>query len=368
MNAATWPSNDVGAEKLLVLDPLHQQLRHLQVRDLPGLFQPGDLLVANDAAVLPASLRVVGHPSIAELRLASLEEDGQALVVLMGAGDWHTPTEQRPDPGSLPNGAVLNLAGGLWMRVTGQSTVSHRLVHAQLGPTGDAFWGLLYRHGAPIQYAYLQHTLPQWHVHNAYAARPWAVELPSAGRVLSWEMLRALEARQVDVAVLTHAAGLSSTGDAALDAVLPLPERYEIPEATVAAIQRCNARGGRVVAVGTSVMRALEDSAVRNAGSVVAGRQTATLRLGPHTPPRVVDGILSGMHEPGSSHMELLHALAPHALLQQAHREAVARGYLVHEFGDHTLVLPGCPLVTRGRTARLSPLCVDGHAPAPGGN
>src|SRR6185503_15959730 len=106
--------------------------------------------------------------------------------------------------------------------------------------------------GRPVQYSYLEGPLELWHVQTLYAGRPWAAEQPSAGRPLTASVLRALEESGVRLAALTHAAGISSTGDAALDALLPLPERYEIPAATVAAIARARAGGGRVIAIGTT--------------------------------------------------------------------------------------------------------------------
>ncbi len=129
-------------------------------------------------------------------------------------------------------------------------------------PRGDALWAALYREGRPVQYSYLAHDLPLWAVQTVYAARPWAFEMPSAGRPLSWEILLALRRKGVRWASLTHAAGLSSTGDPAIDAALPLAERYDIPAATVRAVADTRARGGRVIAVGTTVVRALEGAAV----------------------------------------------------------------------------------------------------------
>jgi S-adenosylmethionine:tRNA ribosyltransferase-isomerase len=159
--------------------------------------------------------------------------------------------------------------------------------------------------------------------------------MPSAGRALRWPTLSALMGRGVAVASLTHAAGLSATGDAALDAALPLPERYEIPEATVAAVRQAR----RVIAVGTTVVRALEGSARANRGALKPGPGETDLVIGPNTSLAVVDGILSGMHEPDSSHFQLLSAFAPTELLREAATHAEEVGYLVHELGDSTLVL-----------------------------
>ena len=145
-----------------------------------------------------------------------------------------------------------------------------------------------------------------------------------------------LKARGIGFATLTHAAGLSSTGDATLDARLPLPEPYRIPAATLEAIRGARERGGRVVALGTTVARALEHAA--QGGQLRAGEGVADQRIGPHSRLRVVQAIVSGTHEPGTSHYELLRAFAPDALLERAAAELEARGYRTHEFGDSVLI------------------------------
>jgi S-adenosylmethionine:tRNA ribosyltransferase-isomerase len=205
--------------------------------------------------------------------------------------------------------------------------------------TGDALWAALYREGRPIQYAHARGPLPLWAVQTVYAGRPWAFEMPSAGRPLTWEILLALRRRGVGWASLTHAAGVSATGDPAIDAALPLPERFEIPAATVSAIEATHRQGGRVVAVGTTVVRALEGAA--SAGGLRASSGITDLRIGPAYRPRVVDGILSGVHAPEESHFALLGAFADAGLLGRAWAHARARGFRPHEMGDAMLVLPG---------------------------
>jgi S-adenosylmethionine:tRNA ribosyltransferase-isomerase len=153
-------------------------------------------------------------------------------------------------------------------------------------------------------------------------------------------VLLALRRKGVRWAPVTHAAGLSATGDPALDAALPLPERFEIPAATVAAVEETRRRGGRVVAVGTTVVRALE-GAFAQAGSLLAGPGTTDLRIGTHHHPRVVDGVLSGLHAAQESHFALLGAFAGPRLLAAAGTHAENAGFFTHELGDAMLVLPG---------------------------
>jgi len=176
-------------------------------------------------------------------------------------------------------------------------------------------------------------------VQTPYAARPWASEMPSAGRPLRLELLARLRARGVRVAWLTHAAGLSSTGDAGLDAALPLPERYEIPPPTVAAVADARRRGGRVVAVGTTVVRALEGAARSGGGDLHPGPGVTDLRIGRGFEPRVVNGLLSGIHGRDSSHFALLSAFLPGAFAMLYSLHVIAGRYRGHEFGDSTLVL-----------------------------
>lgn len=331
MKAGTDPRRPPDAVKLLYVDARAGAWRDARFTELPALLDEGDLLVLNDAATLPASLRA----GDVELRLAGELEGGAWRAVLFGAGDWRTDTDLRPAPPRVTAGFTLRFSDELHATVESVSTLSPRLVTVRFAQAGAALWSALYRHGRPVQYAYVQEPLPLDAVQTGYAARPWASEMPSAGRPLRWPMLSKLLDRGVQVATLTHAAGLSATGDKALDARLPLPERYELPEPTVHAVNEAR----RVIAVGTTVVRALEGNARSHGGALVAGQGETDLVIGPRTSLSVVDGILSGMHEPGTSHFSLLTAFAPQPLLESAAAHAEEAGYLVHELGDSTLVV-----------------------------
>jgi S-adenosylmethionine:tRNA ribosyltransferase-isomerase len=339
---ASCPRPEPRADRLLRIDPAAGTWRDARLGDLPVELLPGDLLVVNDAATLPASLRGRGPAGEEmELRLAGQAEDGCWWAVLFGAGDWRTRTEDRLSPARLRPGDRMAIGPDLAAVVRRVDEASPRLVAVAFDRAGAALWSALYRHGRPVQYAHLRAPLDLWHVQTGYAARPWAVEMPSAGRPLTARALRDLAGRGIGLATVTHAAGLSSTGDAALDARLPLPERFEIPPATVRAIDRTRDCGGRVVAVGTSTVRALEGQAALHGGHLVAGGGVTPLVIGGAQRLRVVDGLLTGLHEPGTSHFELLKAFAPDGLLREALVHAEAEGYLAHEFGDSSLVLRG---------------------------
>ncbi|HVO30421.1 MAG TPA: S-adenosylmethionine:tRNA ribosyltransferase-isomerase, partial [bacterium] len=274
-----------------------------------------------------------------EVRLAGELEPGAFRAIVFGPGDWRARTEDRAVP-SLRVGDRLNLGP---LRAVVEGLELGRLLRLRFEARGESLWRAIYAHGRPIQYSYLREALAPWDAQTAYGARPWAVESPSAGRPLTLGLLSRLAARGVQVRALTHAAGLSSTGDAAVDALLPFDERFEIPARTADAVEAARREGRRVVAVGTTVVRALEGCAAANGGEVRAGSGVTSLRLGAESPRRVVDALFTGMHEPGTSHFALLEAFADRALLETAWRTAEGAGYLAHEFGDSALVLASRP-------------------------
>lgn len=324
---------------MLAIDSLTGRYRDLRLIDLPDLLGEGDLLVVNDAATLPASLRgeIGGAP--VELRLVAHIDGTRWTAVLFGAGDWRMATENRPPPPLVTEAERIALGPHLDAIVRGVSAMSPRLLDIELSSAADDPLERVYALGRPIQYSYLRGDLSLWSVQTQYGARPWAVEMPSAGRPLSWSLLLELRRRGVAIARITHAAGISSTGDPAIDAALPLPERYDIPAETVEATAATRARGGRVIAVGTTVVRALE-GATAAGDDLVPGAGITDLRVDNEHTLRVVDGLLTGMHDPDASHFELVTAFAERDALLASWNHAVAEGYLCHEFGDVTLVLP----------------------------
>jgi len=302
---------------------------------LPELLRRGDLVVVNDAATLPASLpgRTEDGRGF-ELRLSGPIDAGRLFGVLLGAGDHRTRTELRGAPPPVAAGERVTVAG---LPATVASAAGRR-VELVVRADADALWQALYAAGAPVQYAHRPAPLALWSVQTGYAGRPWAAEMPSAGRPLTWDTMLGLTRAGVALASLTHAAGLSSTGDEGLDRALPWPERYEIPRRTVAAIAEARGRGGRVIAVGTSVVRALEAAAEH--GELRAGSGTATVRLDASYRPRVVAGLVSGLHVPGESHFELLSAFAPVDQLRAGLALAAAHRLSSHELGDACLIVP----------------------------
>jgi S-adenosylmethionine:tRNA ribosyltransferase-isomerase len=341
MLAANRPVQRPPQAKLLVVDA-RGAITHSPRATFVEILRPGDLVIANDAATLPASLQGVHEPSGSpiEVRLAgrrSLAPDDvhEFSAVVFGPGDYRTRTEARPPPPSLEAGDRLTLGP---LAATIQRLLGHpRFVSLRFDGTPDAIWAGLARHGQSIQYAHVPEALALWDVWTPIAGAPVAFEPPSAGFALDWQALAAMRARGVAFATLTHAAGISSTGDIELDRRLPFDEPYHIPRATARAIRRAQALGQRVVAIGTTVVRALEHAAM-SGGRVRAGHGLATQRIGAATRLRVVDALLTGTHEPGTSHYELLRAFIDGATLRHVERELAARDYRTHEFGDSLLI------------------------------
>lgn len=343
MKPATTPR---ASSSIRVLVSAPGGIRVARGGELASLFCPGDVLVVNDAATLPATIdarTAEGEP--VEIRLLSAQDErGAFTAALLGRGDHTTRTEDRPPPPRVRTGERLfaRADARVFAEVRDVSPISPRLVDVRFSAGGDdaaSIWAALYRVGRPVQYAHVPNRLALWDVQNAYASRPWALEMPSAGRVLRGETMLALRRAGVVVARVTHAAGISSTGDAAIDALLPLPERFHVPWETARAVNDARRRGGRVIAVGTSVVRALESAVSQDRASVVAATEGVTdLRLSPASKRRVVDALLTGVHERDTTHFALLGAFASPRRLDDAMDRAAREGLLGHEFGDEWLL------------------------------
>ena len=338
MISAILPEQRAADAKVLAVDRAGR-LRHWPRRDVGRLFEAGDLVIANDAATIPASLagRHLRSGRRIEARLAgreSLDVDRvrSFTAVLFGLGDFRMRTEDRPPPPFVQ--PADRLAFGPLRASVKRRLFNHpRLADIEFEGPPAAIWEGLARHGKPIQYAHVTQPLVLWDTWTPIAGVPVAFEPPSASFALDWRTLASMRQRRVRFATITHAAGLSSTGDPDLDALLPFDEPYRISERTAWELQRAGAEGRRIVAIGTTVARALEHAAARD-GIVRAGDGIATQRIGASTHLRIVDAILSGTHEPGSSHYALLSAFADDETLGRIDVELNEHGYRTHEFGD----------------------------------
>ncbi len=321
-------------------------LRDAVAADLPDVLEPGDLLVINTSQTLPAAL--AGRTGQAEPVIVHLSTvlptagrtPGRALKSRRGT--WVVELRRPAPGGTVPSyvdrtGAVVALPAGAWLRVIGShpaGATRSRLWSAEietLRPLGR--W--LADHGEPIHYSHVDGRWPIAAYRTAYGDTLGSAEMPSAGRPLTARVLQRLRRRGVKIAPLVLHCGVSSleSGDP------PYAEWYSVPRHTARAVNQARVQGRRVVAVGTTVVRALE-SAADSAGRVHHGHGWTDLVITPERGVSVVDGLLTGWHEPEASHLWMLEALAGHDLLCASYGAALERGYRWHEFGDVHLLLP----------------------------
>ncbi len=302
------------------------KLIHARFNELPRFLSAGDVLVVNVSAQIPAALPASRPDGTAlELRLSTPMPDGRWLVELRLGPARFTGGEEG-ERLTLPNGAHAELLS--------RYAHSRRLWVAdfRLPKQLDRY---LAEHGRPIRYGYVSRPWPLETYKNVYALEPGSVEPPSAGRPFTRELLTRLVAKGVLVAPLTLHTGVSSLESGEL----PYPEWYRVPAHTAQLVNAARGWGGRVVAVGTTVVRALETVAARD-GTVEPDEGWTSLVVTPDAGLSAVDGLLTGWHEPRASHLELLEAAAGEELLERSYLAALERGYLWHEFGDSQLILP----------------------------
>jgi S-adenosylmethionine:tRNA ribosyltransferase-isomerase len=312
--------------RLCVVDRAADAVTHTTVARLAAHLRAGDLLVVNSSRTIPATLRgsrADGTP----VEVRPWVRRGQLWDALaVGVTPPHASVPLR-------EGERLRLPGGLTALVTGRRPELPLVWRLQL--EGADGLEILLGHGRPVRYSYASEGIAAEHDQTVYATHPGSAETPSAGRVLSWELLLSLRAAGVEVVDIVLHTGLSSTQDDAVDATHPLLEEwFSVGPRAAAAINRAR----RVVAVGTTVVRALE-TAAGGARRVLSARGWTELAVTPGHRMRAVDALLTGLHEPGASHLDIVAAAVPLPLLERAHTEMLERGYLWHEFGDSLLVL-----------------------------
>jgi len=321
--------------RLLVATAHDGEIVHARFRDLPRFLNAGDLLVINTSATLPASLparRADGLPLQLRLSTPAPKSPGETWwVVELRSANGASPCRSVSvgDRFELPGEAAAEIVAP-----APSSSGERRLWIARLD-LPEAVPTYLRCHGHAIRYGYVPREWPLAMYQNVYAVEPGSAEMPSAGRPFTPELVTALVARGVLIAPLTLHTGVSSPerGEA------PYPEHYHVPAATARLVNAVHLWGGRVIAVGTTVVRALETVA-EPGGAVDEGEGWTSLVITPERGLHAVDGLLTGWHEPEASHLEMLRAAAPEELLDRSYREALDHGYLWHEFGDSHLILP----------------------------
>ncbi|HEX2411024.1 MAG TPA: S-adenosylmethionine:tRNA ribosyltransferase-isomerase [Solirubrobacteraceae bacterium] len=303
-------------------------LRHAAFLDLPSLLEPGDLLVVNDSATLPAALPLPGGR---RLHLSTPLPKWDGPWPADGFERWVVELREGASPyrGGRA-GERLGLPGGGEGELLAPYLGGRRLWAARLR-LPEPLLDYLAAHGEPIRYRHLPEPRLLADFQTIFAAEPGSAEMPSAGRPFSRRVLNALGARGVAVASLTLHTGVSSLerGEA------PYPERIRMPPETAAAVNAAR----RVIAVGTTVVRALETVAHPD-GTVAPFEGWTRLIVTPERGVRAVHGLLTGWHDPDASHLLMLEAIAGRDLVERSYATALDHGYRWHEFGDSHLLLP----------------------------
>jgi S-adenosylmethionine:tRNA ribosyltransferase-isomerase len=344
--------------RLMVAYRTDGRLVHASFRDLPSFLAAGDLLVINTSGTLPASLaarRATGPPKRLELHLSTPMPSGSGGVDLerdRGGEPWPWIVEFRqPNRGASSTpfrspalGEVFVLDAGARAKVLGPyppdcgpdaSAPGESRLWVVAVRTPEPLGPYLRHHGHPIRYADVGAEWPVSTYQTVYAIEPGSAEMPSAGRAFTPEILTDLIARGVEVVPVTLHTGVSSLEDHER----PYAEFARVDEATARRVNEAKRAGGRVVAVGTTAVRALE-SAVGEDGAVASFEGWTQLVVSPERGVTVVDGLLTGWHEPRASHLLMLEAVAGRPLLEASYRAAIEGRYRWHEFGDLHIILP----------------------------
>lgn len=321
--------------KMLVVDRQTNQLTNTRFFDIAKFLQPGDVLVVNTSATIPGRLEAAHQGQPLKLHLATKLSESEYIVERRTARGG-------PDRRAFQMGDAIDIYDPVTrtnvttVHVLGHFHPNSRLwrVHSPV----DLF-RVAQDIGSPIRYSYLQNDVDPQAYSTIFARQPGSAEMPSASRPFTYRTLRELGQRGVQVCSLVLHTGVSSHEveiDLAHHPVLP--EWYHIPDMTAKVVNRARKQGRRVVAVGTTVVRALE-SAIGVDGDVQAKSDWTTHLITPTSPPRVVTGIVTGMHESQTSHLALMYAFLPPAQLRRVYEKAIAWDYLWHEFGDINLIL-----------------------------
>jgi S-adenosylmethionine:tRNA ribosyltransferase-isomerase len=304
--------------RLLLTDRRTRSHSHAHFYDLPSLLKPGDLLVANDSATLPAAIpaRRIGGKAV---RLH--------VSTMIDARLW--TVEPR---GRVAAGETLRLPGG------GRATII-----APVEPQRPRLWYVLFElavpmyaylaeFGSPIAYAYLDRAFPLREYQTLFARSIGSSEMPSAARPFTRPIVAQLRRRGIELATITLHCGVASFEAPEL----PGTERFAVPHATAERVNAARREGRRVIAVGTTVVRALETAATDD--GAVASSGWTELFIGESYRLRAVDALLSGFHDVSATHRSMLRAFMDDDLLEGAYAEAAEHAYRYHEFGDVHLI------------------------------
>lgn len=319
--------------KLLVINRGNGSTFNSTFNHLSDFLKKGDLLIFNSSRTLPASLKTIRSkknlPS--EIRLAEHLPDDSWLVLILFEGE-------KKNDSALKAGQRIEFDAGLTAVIEDRDSRNPRLWKVRFSEKGAELINIFYKIGKPIRYGYISAPLPLEYYLTVFAVDPGSSEMPSAGRAFTWKMLFDLKNNNIATSFVTLHTGLSSYMDDNLTSHPISEEEYFVPHGAAAKIRETKAAGGRIIAVGTTVVRALE-SAAANTGKVIPGHCYTNLKITPEYKLKVADGLITGFHEPEASHLNLISAFLNPAQIKKAYEEAIEKKYLWHEFGDLCLIL-----------------------------
>ncbi|MCQ6268318.1 S-adenosylmethionine:tRNA ribosyltransferase-isomerase [Fictibacillus sp. WQ 8-8] len=311
--------------KMMVIDRVNGHTSHTQFYQLDHFLKAGDVLVLNASRTIPAVLQgQLEDGTVVEVRLAHRKSEGiwEALILsnTVKAGDkiMFSP---------LLTASILT------------TETANPFAVLEFNLCCSALYDQIYQIGQPVRYEYIKTPWELDYYQTVFATSPGSVEMPSAGRAFSWELLFRLQKKGVKIAYIQLHTGLSYLMDDKWH-VEPREnmEEYMVPEETAQAVQKAKESGNKVIAVGTTVVRALESGADHE-GRIRAASGWTNLYITAETKLQVADGLITGLHEPEASHLDLLSAFVSPELLKVSYEEAITQKYFWHEFGDMNLIL-----------------------------
>ncbi|MCI0613666.1 S-adenosylmethionine:tRNA ribosyltransferase-isomerase [bacterium] len=317
--------------RLLVVDRKSYEIDHTRFDQIGNWLLPGDLLVFNSSRTIPASLNGVDSSASVsfDVRIAEhLSDDSWLALIVCKKSEF-----------DLHVGMQIYFGLGLSAIISEQPSNVSRLWRIRFSHKGSELFDLLYRIGRPVRYEYVSNPWSLDDYQTIYATEPGSAEMPSAGRAFTWKIFLELRRRHIQTAFITLHTGLSSFMDDDFDLKqLFSEEEYQIGDHAAEQINRAHDNGNKIIAIGTTVVKTLESAADED-GHINAGHGYTGLRISSDTKLRVVDGLLTGLHEPHASHLDLLSAFLPASIIHKAYDEAILNKYLWHEFGDLNLII-----------------------------
>jgi S-adenosylmethionine:tRNA ribosyltransferase-isomerase len=343
--------------QVLVVDKSKDQYTKIPLIEIVNFLNKNDVLVINDSSTIPSSLSGYYYGIPIELRLTNLISQNEEVklieeldfsqwqAIIYGFGTWREKTEDRFKFTNLSVGDIIYI-GTLSAEITEidpEFQFFIRLKFHSLDPTKSII-NQLYSNGKPIQYSYLQEDLEIWDQQTIFAGFPLSVEPPSSAFQFSWSIVKKIQQKGVQIIPITHAAGISSTGDLELDKKLPLPEYYKISDSSAKHLNNAIESNKRIIALGTTVVRALEsnwrlsEKKETNDKKIIPGLFSTNLKINEQNKPLLIKGIVSGLHIPCTSHYTLVQQFSTEELLLKSSNYAINEKLRFHEYGDLSFI------------------------------